>query len=83
MKPGIRALERAFQLARSGSVKDIWGIKVALRREGYFTEEIEGPKIRKQLRDLIAAAGNLAPTSPHGISPASMGIGTGDERPIG
>jgi hypothetical protein len=56
MKQDVRPLERAFQLARSGSVWDVAEIKRALEREGYNPREIEGKAITGQLRELIRAA---------------------------
>jgi hypothetical protein len=56
MKNGVRPLERAFQLARSGTVKDTTEIREQLDREGYNSAEINGPMLRKQLLDLIHAA---------------------------
>ena len=51
MKIGVRPVERAFQLARSGSVRDIAELKKVLEREGYFSREIEGKAITGQLRE--------------------------------
>ena len=56
MKIGLSALERAFEMARSGLVPDVQQIERALHREGYSSNEVEGPKLRKQLRSLIKAA---------------------------
>ena len=39
----MTALERAFQLARSGQVSNIAEIKASLGREGYSKDQIEGP----------------------------------------
>ncbi len=52
----MTALERAFQLARSGEVLTIKEIIGALRREGYAISQIEGPTLKRQLKDLIRAA---------------------------
>jgi hypothetical protein len=49
-------LERAFELARSGRPRRTQEIVAALRREGYSTEQIEGPVLKRQLLDLIKAA---------------------------
>ena len=35
----MTALERAFQLARSGQVSTVEEIKTSLRRDGYFTNQ--------------------------------------------
>jgi hypothetical protein len=52
----MTALERAFQLARSGQVSRIAEIVGSLKRDGYSTDQIQGPVLRRQLRDLIMAA---------------------------
>jgi hypothetical protein len=52
----VTALERAFQLARSGQVSGLSEIAKALRSEGYSTGQIEGPILRRQLADLIKTA---------------------------
>ncbi len=52
----MTALERAFQLARSGSVAGLTDIITALKRDGYSTNQIEGPHLKRQLAKLIKAA---------------------------
>ena len=52
----MTALERAFQLARSGRVAGLTDIVNALRGEGYSADQIEGRALRRQLADLIKAA---------------------------
>ncbi len=54
----ISALERAFQLARSGRVIDVDDIRQELRREGYDERAVMdgGPLLKSQLRELIKAA---------------------------
>jgi hypothetical protein len=52
----MTALERAFQLARSGQVSGLSEIVEALRREGYSRDQIEGPVLRRQLTSLIKTA---------------------------
>jgi hypothetical protein len=52
----MTALERAFQLARSGSVAGLTDIIRSLERDGYSAGQIEGPLLRRQLTDLIKAA---------------------------
>jgi len=52
----MTALERAFQLARSGRVSTITEISGSLRRERYDTRQIEGPALRRQLMKLMKAA---------------------------
>jgi hypothetical protein len=56
-EPGaVSAIERAFQLARSGSIGNVAELKLAMYREGYDWVEIEVPEIRRQLRYLIRTA---------------------------
>jgi len=43
------ALERAFELARSGQVSELRGIIKSLKREGYTTEQVQGPALTRQL----------------------------------
>jgi hypothetical protein len=50
------ALERAFQLAKSGRPNTIVDIKKTLHSEGYVTAQIEGHALHQQLRALILAA---------------------------
>jgi NAD(P)-dependent dehydrogenase (short-subunit alcohol dehydrogenase family) len=55
VKPNVGPTERAFQLARSGSARNVEEIKFAMHREGYDYKVIEGNSIRAQLRALIKA----------------------------
>jgi hypothetical protein len=48
-------MERAFELARSGRPRGTTDIIAALRREGYSTEQIQGPALKRQLVTLIKA----------------------------
>jgi hypothetical protein len=50
------AVERAFELAKSGEVSGIAEIAKILNREGYSVQDIHGPSLRRQLRALIAHA---------------------------
>lgn len=50
------ALERAFELARSGTVLNMAELRSRIRREGYSSEQVEGKALGRQLRDLIVAA---------------------------
>jgi hypothetical protein len=52
----MTALERAFQLAKSGRIANLTEICLALKREGYSADQIEGRHLRRQLADLIKAA---------------------------
>jgi hypothetical protein len=56
MDQKMTALERAFQLARSGRVAGLTDIVSSLKRDGYSTNQIEGPVLKRQLADLIKAA---------------------------
>jgi hypothetical protein len=56
MKLPATALERAFQLAKSGSYASLDDIKKQLKAEGYSTEQITGRVLSKQLRVLIQTA---------------------------
>jgi hypothetical protein len=54
MDPKVSALERAFQLARSGQAATITDIKKRLKREGYEEKAVDGgPSLARQLRKLI------------------------------
>jgi hypothetical protein len=50
------ALERAFELARSGTVLSVGELRAKIKREGYSAEQIEGKALGRQLRGLIAAS---------------------------
>jgi hypothetical protein len=50
------ALERAFELARSGSCLSIRDIAFKLNSEKYDISHLEGPALRKQFQDLIDEA---------------------------
>jgi hypothetical protein len=57
MDPKVTALERAFQLAKSGRVVGIPDIRAQLRREGYDEKAVDGgPSLSSQLRGLIKVA---------------------------
>ena len=50
------AVERAFELARSGSCLSIRDIAYKLNSEKYDISHLEGPALRKQLQTLIDEA---------------------------
>ena len=52
----LSPLERAFELARSGSCASMTDIRRKLRSEGYSVVQITGKTISKQMRELISAA---------------------------
>ena len=56
MDAHLTALERAFELARSGKCYNLVDIALTLRSEGYLTAVLEGPVLKSQLRRLIAVA---------------------------
>ena len=57
MDPKVSALERAFQLARSGQAATTADIKKRLKREGYEENAVDGgPSLTGQLRKLIREA---------------------------
>jgi hypothetical protein len=45
-------LERAFTLARSGEYSGVAEIRDQLKTEGYATQQLEGPTLLRQLRDI-------------------------------
>lgn len=49
-------IERAFALARSGLCASLTDVRKALGREGYHSDQISGPSLKKQLRGLIEKA---------------------------
>ena len=53
------ALERAFELARTGRYASAAEVRLRLRDEGYDTRQLEGRSLLKQLRDLCADARKL------------------------
>jgi hypothetical protein len=56
MDRNITALERAFQLAKSGAYTSIPAIKEQLKAEGFSVAQIIGKTLTKQLNVLIKAA---------------------------
>jgi hypothetical protein len=61
------AIERAFEMARSGDFETIPGIRAQLKQEGYYGDQICGPVLFKQLRALIIdARGMRLPKDPEG-----------------
>ena len=52
----ITALERAFEMARSGNYASVADIKKQLKDEGFSVAQVTGPALSQQLRDLIRAA---------------------------
>lgn len=58
VRPDQGTIERAFDIARSGSCETIGEIRIQLAREGHFfsNAHLEGPAIRKQLTACMRAA---------------------------
>jgi hypothetical protein len=61
MDPKMTALERAFQLAKSGDCAAVSDIKKRLIQEGYSAAQITGGQLSKQLLALIRAAQGRTP----------------------
>jgi hypothetical protein len=55
MQTGKSALERAFELARSGQCRTLGEVRRALATECYKPDQIEGPSLLKQLKAIFAA----------------------------
>ena len=49
-------LERAFTLARTGEYAGVSEIRAQLKAEGYAIQQMEGPSLMKQLRELCTAS---------------------------
>jgi hypothetical protein len=56
MQPNTSAIERAFELAKSGQYVSVAEIKRRLLAEGYSAGHIEGRQLRDQLKTAIDAA---------------------------
>jgi hypothetical protein len=56
MDQNATAMERAFQLAKSGIYRSVEDLKRRLRTEGYATTQITGGALIRQLKELIRAA---------------------------
>jgi hypothetical protein len=52
----VTALERAFQLAKSGNIATMDALKYQLKREGYSVAMVTGNLLTRQLRALIHAS---------------------------
>jgi hypothetical protein len=50
------ALERAFELARSGKYQGTSEIRAQLKAEGFNANQLEGPSLLRQLREICTAA---------------------------
>jgi hypothetical protein len=56
MQANMTALERAFELAKSGDCSGVAEVRAKLSAEGYAVSQITGPTLMRQLRELCAAA---------------------------
>lgn len=50
------ALERAFELAKTGDYATVSDVTKQLKAEGFATTQITGPSLSKQLRELCTQA---------------------------
>jgi hypothetical protein len=62
MTPRATTLERAFELARSGKYAGVSELRQQLKAEGYAPDQLTGPALLRQLRDLCVASAD--PESP-------------------
>jgi hypothetical protein len=53
VEPNTTALERAFQLAKSGNVATVDALRRQLKAEGYLDFKVTGKELTTQLRALI------------------------------
>jgi hypothetical protein len=60
------ALERAFDLARSGDCAGVEDVRKKLKSEGYSVEQLTGRTLIRQLRDLCQAAAPAEPAAKAG-----------------
>jgi hypothetical protein len=56
VEPNTTALERAFQLAKSGNVATVDALRRQLKAEGYLDFKVTGKALTTQLRALIQAS---------------------------
>jgi hypothetical protein len=52
----LTALERAFELAKSGDYATVGDVTKQLKAEGFATSQITGPSLSRQLRELCTQA---------------------------
>ncbi len=52
----LTAIERAFELAKSGDCANVAELRKQLRSEGYPEYHLVGPSLSRQLRDLCMAS---------------------------
>jgi hypothetical protein len=56
MQPNQTAIERAFELAKSGQYSTVNVIKNKLKAEGYAIDQVDGRALTAQLRALMKDA---------------------------
>jgi len=56
VKVNTTAVERGFELAKSGQYDNVTDIKRAIDREGYNSHQLDGRSLGAQLRYVIRAA---------------------------
>lgn len=56
MEPHKTAIERAFELARSGRYQSVSEVRKAVSDEGYFQQALSGTSLSRQLTAIIKAA---------------------------
>jgi transketolase N-terminal domain/subunit len=56
MDQNTSALERAFQLAKSGRCASVQDVKRDMKKEGYSVSQVTGRMLQKQLNALIEEA---------------------------
>lgn len=59
--PILTAVERAFELAKSGQLTSLEDLKKKLSDEGYDACQIEGSALASQLKKLIKIAQRIRP----------------------
>ncbi|PBB16527.1 hypothetical protein [Mesorhizobium sp. WSM4313] len=51
-----RALERAFELAKSGAYASFGEVRTKIKKEGYDIHQMDGLALRKQINQIIRSA---------------------------
>ena len=77
MEPYKTAIERAFELARTGLFFGVSEIRDRLRDEGYFTDTIKGPMLCQELKVVMEAARRTrwkAPSRTAHVSSSKTGL---------
>ena len=49
----MTALERAFELARSGKYSGLQELRTVLKNEGYAQGQVDGPSLGRLLREIM------------------------------